>query len=70
MSVVGVVENVKYTGVASPNESVIYRPLVTAPDLTALAASAVCLFAVALVATLIPAARAARVDPAIALRSE
>ena len=31
MTVVGVVENVKYTGIASPNESVIYRPFGQSP---------------------------------------
>ena len=31
MTVVGVVENVKYTGIAGPNESVIYRPFGQSP---------------------------------------
>ncbi len=31
MTVVGVVENVKYTGIAGPNEGVIYRPFGQAP---------------------------------------
>jgi putative ABC transport system permease protein len=31
MTIVGVVENVKYTGIASPNESVIYRPFGQSP---------------------------------------
>lgn len=31
MTVVGVVENVKYTGIASPSESVIYRPFGQSP---------------------------------------
>ncbi len=43
---------------------------VTATDLTSFAGAAMCLFAIALLATLVPASRAARVDPAIALRSE
>jgi putative ABC transport system permease protein len=43
---------------------------VSTTDLAAFAGSAICLFTVALVATYVPAARAARVDPAIALRAE
>jgi putative ABC transport system permease protein len=43
---------------------------VSTTDLTSFAGSAACLFVVALAAACIPAARAARVDPAVALRAE
>jgi putative ABC transport system permease protein len=43
---------------------------VTTTDLAAFAGAAICLFAVALAATYVPAVGAARVDPAVALRAE
>lgn len=43
---------------------------VTATDLTTFAESAACLLIVAAIATIFPAWRAARIDPAIALRAE
>jgi ABC-type lipoprotein release transport system permease subunit len=43
---------------------------VSTTDLTSFAGAATCLFVVAIVATCVPAARAARVDPVVALRAE